>query len=103
MNLLTHVELNQQRFDEVVIALGEAFHIKCPHDLDGSLGAHTKRAHSTTKMLTYLSWQSSRLVRGRTGVRISSSAYRYLSPPGRGLDWGVNSACPDSRLSYPPT
>jgi hypothetical protein len=52
VDLLTHVELNQQRFDEVVIALGEAFHVKCPHRLDGSLGAHIKRAHSTTKMPT---------------------------------------------------
>jgi hypothetical protein len=52
MDLLTHVELDQQWFDEVVIALRQAFHVQCPHRLDGSLGAHTKRAHSATKMPT---------------------------------------------------
>jgi hypothetical protein len=43
VHLLAHVKLDKQGFDDVVLAVSQAFHVECPHRLDGSLGAHSKK------------------------------------------------------------
>jgi len=43
VDLLAHVKLDEQGLDEFLLAVSEAFHVECPHRLDGSLGAHSKK------------------------------------------------------------
>ncbi len=44
VDLFAHMELDQQRLYEVILAVCKPFHVECPHCLDGSLGARRKNA-----------------------------------------------------------